>query len=279
MRHAWFVVLVLVVACSSSDKSDNKSKASAAPARPLAEAILGKWEVFCYTHDAKATSCPGKFSLPAVKTFRKDGTVTVAQASGKGSTMKGRYQLRGNLLVIEFRAGSRRLIEQHQARIHDDKLILWSPRRRTGSIYHRFGTPLPAPTGVRANASRAVQTLAGIRYSVDLPAGYFLAYNDREHRQRWDHKSRKKLRVHITVSPAARSADGKAAPCPRVHLSFGASSVMRDGTRRQTSATAGTCVPGTDKTIMCTVDHPRGYLRKDEKPQARRLCASLKLER
>ncbi len=278
-------IALVASACSSSDKTkDDGTSETPATAKPLPlpQAILGTWELYCYSRLANATSCPGKYDRPGLKTFDKDGSITSGMAiksgtsSGSGMTMRGTWKLDGTNLTITFKGGGMKLKERSRARVHNGLLILARTDGVT-EIYHRQGATLPAPKGVLARAGRVTKRLNGVEYSVELPAGYFFAY-DSKHRQRWDHRQAAgHVRVHIGVSSRPRPVGGEPAPCERAKLSFGSSSSLVDGKRRDDSVSAHTCVPGSHQSITCSVDHPRGYLNDADKAAARRLCGSLML--
>ncbi len=265
MSHP-IVLALLVLVCASG----------CGPSRPLAEAILGDWEVLCRTDSASTATCLGKENDGLYKHFQPGGTL-VAGAVG-GTAMTGTWTLRGDELELAFEGGGLHLGETYRARIEDGKLVLWYPSGKFGSVLGRVGAAFePAPSKTSSD-ERTSHEIGGVGYQLALPADYRLVRDD-NNRQQWAPSAGAGFAVRLTLSPRAQTqVDGKfvTPPCDdRDHGRGLGSGEMIDGVQRDTSVGTSICLEGTDKTLMCSTEHTRGYLEQAEKDTALGFCQSL----
>jgi hypothetical protein len=242
-------------------------------ARPLGQAIVGTWDELCTTDREDASSCPGTADMPLQKTFEPDGTVAVG-ATGHGDTpMVGTWTVHDAELDVEFRAAA--IVEEYRARIDGDQLVLWYAKGGFGSIYHRHGTPAVTAALATSSGGPTAGALDGVKYTIDLPAGYRLTRND-NHRQRWSPPDQG-LEVRISVTPRSKQVvDGTSvsAPCPTGDPPIGGASETIGGVERETDVMLDYCLDP-DRAMMCSVGHTRGYLEPGERDAAIALCRHL----
>ena len=253
-----------LVACKSGKPKDD---------RPLKEAIVGAWDVWCATDDEAKASCLGKDDMKLVKTFNADGTVELS-VDGRGDPpMIGKWTLTGSELELAFEGIT---VEHYRARIEDSHLVLWYPSGPFGSVLGRHGEEFTAPTGATTSGGTQTGTIGGVHYAIDLPAGYRLARDD-NNRQRWAPADGEGLVVDLVVSPRAKqSVDGRfvTPPCDR-DSGTGGSSEKVDGKERDVDVFVNICLRSSEDSLMCSASHSRGYLEESEKPGALALCKSL----
>jgi hypothetical protein len=273
--HPLPVLLAVAVAGCSQREPGRKQ-----PARPLADAILGAWEVWCRTDQEPTATCLGREDAGLFKIFRAGGQLT-AGARG-GTSLDGRWTLDGDRLALAFTGGGLSLREEYRARIQDDRLILWNAEQGWGAIHGREGAPFRAAASPVSDGAPIAGELGGVRYSLRLPAGYRLTRDDNR-RRRYGPASGRGLVVALTVSPRGQTeVDGRWATPPCNDRDWGGvvgSSEAVDGVERDTSIGRSWCVDGTDRVLWCSAEHTRGYLEPGEKAAALALCESLDLAR
>lgn len=256
--------LVLVVACNGG------------PSKPLAEEILGEWEVLCSTDKESTATCLGKEDQGLYKSFRAGGKLV--SGARQGISMNGTWTLTDGELVLAFEGGGLRLREAYRARIEDGRLVLWYPSQGFGSVLGRAGAPFEPAASKQSADGPTSHAIGGVSYTLALPLGYRLARDDND-RQQWSPSSGAGFTVRLTVSPRAqRRVDGKWATLPCNEEDYGGVSSSRsviDGVERGTSIGLSVCLDGRDQVLMCSAGHTRGYLEDVERDAALALCRSL----
>ena len=115
-----------------------------------------------------------------------------------------------------------------------------------------------------------------------MPADYRLVRDD-NNRQQWAPSAGVGFMVGLTLSPRSqREVDGNFVTPPCNDRDYGGelgSGRMIDGVERDTSIGTSICLEGTDKVLMCSTEHTRGYLEQAEKAGARAFCQSLTVTR
>ncbi len=274
MRCAVLLLLVAFAGCSKGDSGNRR------PARPLAEAILGDWEVWCRTDEEATATCLGKEDAGLFKRFRPGGALTAG--STQGTSMDGTWRLDGDSLTLEFTGGGLQLTEHYRARIADDHLILWSVDHDWGVIHGRRGTGFEAAPSPVTDGAPITAELGGVRYSLALPAGYRMTRDDNQ-RRNYGPSAGEGLVVELVASPRSQTeVDGRwvTPPCnPYDYGGVSGSSETIDGVERETSIGLSLCVDGTELVLHCGASHSRGYLEPSEKDAALALCRSLRLVR
>lgn len=271
--------MVAFAAAALGCSKDASKKEQKEPARPLFEAIVGKWDALCRSESASKTRCEGKEPYGLYKIFRPDGTLETG--SRKNSVRnRGTWKLDGDALTLVIGTGRFRLTERWRARIVENQLILWSAERGFGSISARHGKPFVPATTEQSTGKRMEREHGGVRYSLELPTGMRLA-EKLTRRQRWEPVSGEGWTVELTVSPRPKSKVGDkwvTPPCGPHASGWGSSSSKVGGVQRYTSTGKSLCVERTTKSLDCSVGHTRGYLREAELDPARALCKTLRVE-
>ncbi len=253
-----------LVACKAGKPTDN---------RPLKEAIVGAWDVWCATDDEAKASCLGKDDAKLVKTFKADGTVELSVDGRGDSPMIGKWTVKGSELELAFEGIN---VERYRARIEDGHLVLWYPSGPFGSVLGRHGEAFSADPGHVSSGGSETGTLGGVHYAIDLPAGYRLARDDNQ-RQRWAPANGEGFVIDLVVSPRPQEIiDGRPVthPCDR-DSGTGGSSETIDGKERDIDVFVNICLRSSEDSLMCSAGHSRGYLEASEKPAALALCKSL----
>ncbi len=270
--------LALVVALTALVGCKNDKPAQ--PERPLAEAIVGEWEVLCRTDAESKSTCLGKENDGLFKLFHEDGSLTAG--STKGTSMNGQWLLVKERLAIEFTGGGMKLSEEYRARMDKGRLILWNTKLGFGVIHGRKGAefkaaPSPVTSGVPVSGE-----LGGIGYSLSLPAGYRLTRDDNS-RQIWGPTAGVGFTLRLSVTPRAQTQQSGVWVTPACNdYDYGGvlgSSATIDGVERETSIGTSLCIDTTNLVMMCSAEHTRGYLEAAEKEAALALCKALKLRR
>jgi hypothetical protein len=110
--------------------------------KPLPEAILGTWEVWCYTTEDTST-CLSKEKRGLRKTFQPGGVHDVRLADDeRPSSDQASWSLEGEELTVTVTGGGLKLVESWRARVEDDRLVLWDPGRLFGSDGPKLGRDL-----------------------------------------------------------------------------------------------------------------------------------------
>lgn len=259
-------MLSLLVACG----------ACTSPPRPLPEAILGEWELLCRTDSEATSNCLGKEDSGLYKNFGADGKVVIGARTG--SSMQGTWKLEGEILLLEFNGGGMRLEEVYEARIADDRLVLWYASRGFGSVYGRVGAPFePAASKTAASSGPTEHTIGGVGYSLVLPRGYRLSRDDND-RQQWRPAEGGGFTVQLVLSPRPKMmVDGRAVTQPCDAGGGGVSSYHNavGGVERLVSVGTSVCLGDGELGLSCDVEHSRGYLEEGERGEAAALCESL----
>src|SRR5688572_25985777 len=152
------IALVLLVACSK-------------PSKPLPEAILGEWVTWCYT-DKHTASCLSKEREGLHKKFLPGGKAEVTRADGGATSDTHTWALEGSTLTLTMSGGGTQLVDTWQARIEDDRLVLWNPSRGIGQVLGRAGASFEAGASPVTMGGKKSITLNGAKFSIALPAGY-----------------------------------------------------------------------------------------------------------
>ncbi len=256
-------LVVLLAACHKT-----------APEPPIAEAILGAWEVWCATDKETTSTCRGKDDHALVKTFTADGKVALSGGAG-GPPMIGAWRLTGDQLDIIYSGGGLSLQEHYRARTEDGRLVLWKADSHFGSVLGRKGEAFVAADSPRTTGDTTHGSISGVAYTLALPADYRLARDDNK-RQRWEPASGEGLRVDLVLGPRPRTeVDGKwvTPPCEAPSSGIQSSGQRIDGVDRTTSAGISLCLG--EQSLSCDASHTRGYLEDTEKSAAIALCRTL----
>lgn len=260
--------LILVVACT------------AGPPRPLAEAILGEWEVLCRTDEESTATCLGKEKHGLYKQFLAGGRLV--GGAREGTTMEGRWTLAGDALTVTFEGGGLHLEETYRARIEDDRLVLWDASRGFGAVHGRRGAPFVSAASVRSGDGQTAHAIGGVGYTIALPSDYVLTRDDNA-RQQWSPAAGEGFVVELSLSPRPRKQVGGqwvTTACDAgddgAVLSSGQ---VIDGVRRTTSSGTSICLASREDSLMCSVEHSRGFLEETELDPATALCRSLAVAR
>ena len=246
--------------------------------KPLPEAILGTWEVWCYTTE-DTSSCLSKEKLRLLKTFQPGGVLDVRLADGAPSSDRTSWSLEGDELTVTVSGGGLKLVESWRARVDDDRLVLWDPGGRRGVVLGRVGAGFePGESPVSRGGPQTI-TLKGQSFTIDLPEAYRQTRSD-EHRQHWGPASGDGFEVRLSMTPRAqREENGKfvTAPCTS-HDYGGVSGVSQEvnGVQRETSIGTSLCLEGTEFALHCSTEHTRGYLETSEKDAALALCRTIR---
>lgn len=258
---------ILVVACQGSS-------------RPLAEELLGEWEVLCRTDEESTSSCIGKEDRGLYKTFLAGGKLVAG--AREGISMDGTWRLTGDELVLAFEGGGMRLQETYRARIEDGRLVLWLAERGHGAVHGRAGARFEPAASKTSAAGPTSHALGGVGYTLALPQGYRLTRDDNK-RQEWSPSFGDGFTVRLSLSPRAKTqVDGQwvTPSCDESdHGGVASASDVVDGLRRDTSIGRSLCLAGSDQVLSCSAEHTRGYLEKHELDEALALCDSLAVSR
>jgi hypothetical protein len=250
------------------------------PSRPLAEAILGEWEVLCRTDQEPTATCLGKEDRGMYKRFLAAGKLV--SGAREGIAMHGTWTLTDGELVLAFEGGGMKLVEAYKARIEDDRLVLWNPQRGFGAVHGRVGAPFAPVAGKQSAGERTSHAIGGVGYTIALPAGYRLSRDDNE-RQKWSPAFGAGFIVELSVSPRPqRQVEGQwvTPPCDdRDYGGVASSRAVIDGLQRDTSIGRSVCLDGSDRVLSCSAEHTRGFLEKAEMDDALALCNSIAVER
>src|ERR1700683_408335 len=87
--------------------------------RPLREAIVGEWDIWCTTDTEAKARCLGKDDSNLVKTFAADGSVEIRAARRGDPPMIGTWTVNGSNVVLAFAGLS---TESYRGRIDDGHL-------------------------------------------------------------------------------------------------------------------------------------------------------------
>ena len=188
MTRSACVFAFVLVACSGS------------PPRPLAEEILGEWEVLCRTDQESTATCLGKEELGMYKNFRAGGLL-VTGVRGR-DPMEGSWALSGDQLTMLFAGGGVRLEEVYRARIEDGRLVLWVPSKGFGSVLGRAGAPFEPSASAPTGGGPTTHAIGGVRYTLVLPPEYRLTRDD-NNRQAWSPASNDGFVVQLSLSGRA----------------------------------------------------------------------------
>jgi hypothetical protein len=266
IRSAWVFAFVLV-ACTGS------------PSRPLAEEILGEWEVLCRTDQESTATCLGKEELGMYKNFRAGGQMV--SGVRKGEPMAGTWALSGDQLTVRVEGGGIRIEEVYRARIEDRRLVLWYPSGGFGSVLGRVGAPFEPSASAPTGGGPTTHAIGGVRYKLVLPPEYRLTRDD-NNRQAWSPASNDGFVVQLSLSGRAqRQVEGKwvTPPCnPYDYGGVSSSGSVIDGVERDTSIGLSICLEHSEQVAMCSAEHTRGYLEKAELDAALALCKSFAVE-
>ncbi|MBZ5715335.1 lipocalin family protein [Nannocystis pusilla] len=261
------VFAFVLVACSGS------------PPRPLAEEILGEWEVVCRTDQESTATCLGKEELGMYWNFRAGGQL-VSGVRGR-DPMEGTWALSGDQLTETFEGGSVRLEEVYRARIEDGKLVLWHLKGEFGAVLGRVGAPFEPPASAPPGGGPTTHAIGGVRYKLVLPPEYRLTRDD-NNRQAWSPASNDGFVVQLSLSRRPqREVEGKwvTPPCnPYDYGGVSGSASEIGGVRRDTSIGLSICLEHSEQVVMCSAEHTRGYLEKAELDAALALCRSFAVE-
>lgn len=260
--------LILVVACNGG------------PSRPLAEEILGEWEVLCRTDKESTATCLGQENRGMYKTFLPGGKLV--SGARTGISMDGAWTLTGDELVLAFEGGGMRIQERYRARIEGGKLVLWFPAQEFGSVLGRVGAAFEPAASKQSAGGPTSHAIGGVSYTLALPPDYRLARDD-NNRQEWSPSTNTGFIVKLSVSARSQTqVDGKWVTPPCNDYDYGGvsgSGSVIDGVERDTSIGLSVCLDGRDQVLMCSAEHTRGYLEKAELDAALALCRSLVVER
>ena len=253
--------------------------ASCGSPKPLDEAILGRWDVWCRTDDPKTSTCLGKEDTGLYKIFEQGGALTTGATNG--ISQQGRWSLSGERLTLTLSGGGMELVENHHARIEGDRLVLWN-ERGFGAVYGRAGATFEAASSPRTAGGRTDGTLGGVAYEIELPAGYRLARDDNR-RQRWAPAAGDGFVVDLSVSPRAqREVDGRMTTVPCNGHDYGGvfrSSEIVDGAQRDIDIGTSICIEWAPLVLMCSTGHTRGWLEQSDEDAALELCRSITVRR
>lgn len=270
MRGVLVVVAILLGACKRHE-----------PAKPLPEAILGEWDVWCRTDKEATSTCLGKEDFGLYKVFEPGGGFE-SGSHQNGAHDRGSWSLDGDELVLTIEGGGLQETERYRARIVGDRLVLWDAAEGFGSVLGRAGVAFAAAAGPTTSGGPVTRQIGAIRYSIALPGGYRLARDDNS-RQRWEPASGAGLVVELTLTPRPREeVDGKDVVTPCDHHDdqrVASSGETIEGVERVTSIGVDLCIDPGDQALMCSAGHSRGYLEPAEKDAALALCTSLAVAR
>lgn len=249
------------------------------PPKPLPEAILGEWVTWCYT-DKDTASCLSKERDGLHHTFAPGGKAEVRRADGGSTSDVHTWALAGTELTLTMSGGGMQLVDVWQARLDEDHLVLWNPRKRIGQVLGRAGASFESGASSVTMGGRKSITLNGTKFSIALPAGYRMM-EDTEYRQAWGPSQGDGFVVQLHVSPRAESVgpDGTSTPVPCNDRDYGGvsgSSEQVDGVERETSIGTSICLDGTENSLSCSVEHTRGWLETNERDPALVFCNSIK---
>lgn len=262
MRHELLLALVAFCGCK----------------KPLPEAILGDWEVWCYT-DTDTASCLSKERAGLRKTFHSGGGLDVRRADDSGpSSDKATWTLVGDELTFTISGGGLQLVEHWRARVEGDRLVLWDASKGRGQVLGRVGSSFEPAQSPVAKGGREKITLNGVTFSMELPDGSRQTRNDK-HRQSWAPASGDGFEVQLSVTPRPqRGENGNYVTPPCNDADYGGvsgSSNRVNGVERETSIGTSICLDGTELVLMCSTEHSRGYLEASEKAAALALCKTI----
>jgi hypothetical protein len=257
--------LALVTACKSK------------PQKPLAEAIIGEWEVLCRVDDATKSSCLSKEDSGLYEIFQPGGALE--SGSRKTNVVEhGHWNLTGDQLVLTVEGGGMRLTDEYRARMAGDRLLLWS-LHGWGKVMGRVGAPFEAATAPTSRG-KTTKEIGGIRYTISLPSTYRLARDDNR-RQQWVPVSGDGFTVRLSLGARAQEeVDGKFVTRPCNEDDYGGTtgaSETINGVERDTDIGKSFCLANTDLALGCSAGHTRGYLEEKEKSAALALCTSLQI--
>lgn len=261
----WLLLPILAVGCAKS--------------KPLPEAILGSWEVLCYT-DKPTSSCLSKEKDGLRKTFKPGGALDVRRPDEhQPSSDVMRWAVAGDELTITMTGGGITLVENWRAVLHDDRLALWDPEKRIGQVLGRVGASFEAADSPISSGGRQPISLNGQAFTIDLPSGYRQLRND-TYQQHWGPESGDGFVVRLSVTPRAKhEQDGEFVTPPCNSDDYGGvlgSSQLVDGVERETSIGTSICLEGTELALMCSAEHTRGHLEPSEKDAALALCKTIR---
>jgi hypothetical protein len=261
----WLVLAILSVGCTKS--------------KPLPEAILGSWEVLCYT-DEPTSSCLSKEKNGLHKTFQPGGVLDVRRPDEhQPSSDVTRWTVEGEALTITVSGGGITLVENWRALIHDDRLVLWDPEKQIGEVLGRVGASFEAADSPISRGGQQPITLNGQTFTIELPGGYRQTRSD-THQQHWGPESGDGFVVRLSVTPRVQHGqDGEFVTPPCNSHDYGgvvSSAELVDGVERETAIGTGICLEGTELALMCSTAHTRGHLEPSEKEAALALCKTIR---
>ncbi|MDC0666185.1 hypothetical protein [Nannocystis radixulma] len=249
--------------------------ACSSPPRPLGEAILGEWEIWCRTDSEATTSCLGQENRGLYKRFSPGGALEIG--ARPGASKAGTWTLAGDDLLLSLAGGGMHLDEMYRARIVEDRLILWSASRGWGMVLGRTGAAFVSASTVRTSGGETSHAIGGVGYRITLPADYTLTRDD-NNRQRWSPEGEGFV-VELVLTPRAQTRVGDQFVTPPCNdYDYGGESSTRTeiaGVERTTSIGRSLCLAGSDQALSCSAEHTRGYLADDEKAAAAALCQTL----
>jgi hypothetical protein len=195
-----------------------------------------------------------------------------------GVAEAGTWALVDHDLTIRFDGGGSEERTTWRARVERDHLVLWNAQSAWGKVYGRAGAAFTGDAGPPAAAGPTSHTIAGVNYTIALPADFRLTRDDNG-RQTWSPPG-EGLVVNLTVSPRPQSlVNGSSVtqPCDGASGILGSGGEI-GGVEREISVGTATCLGAGEISLGCSVEHTRGWLEAGEKDEAVAMCRSIAVQ-